>query len=77
MNSCKDILEYAKEHNTASDKDLSIIFTNKNTLLQRSEYDNDTILELSNLFDKIISKNLSLGIDSKWINKCMNMSIFE
>lgn len=69
LNSCKDILEYAKEHNTASDKDLSIIFTNKNTLLQRSEYDNDTILELSNLFDKIISKNLSLGIDSKSINK--------
>lgn len=76
-----DILNYAKTHNTGSDKDLSIIFSNRDTLFEyfnlnvfldeavNEQQFGDIIASLYDLFDKILVKNLQLGIDAKTINK--------
>ena len=78
-----DILNYAKTHNTGSDKDLSIIFSNRDTLFEDFDFNmfvddaniqteqdfQDLVASLYDLFDKILIKNLQLGIDAKTINK--------
>ena len=76
-----DILNYAKTHNTGSDKDLSIIFSNRDTLFEyfnlnvfldedvNEQQFGDIIASLYDLFDKVLVKNLQLGIDAKTINK--------
>lgn len=58
------ILEYIKENNTGKDDDVFVVQTFKHTVLQDDEI-------LCDLFDKIITKSLTLGIDTKSINKCM------
>ena len=76
-----DILNYAKTHNTGSDKDLSIIFSNRDTLFEsfnlnvfleedvNEQQFGDIIASLYDLFDKVLVKNLQIGIDAKTINK--------
>jgi len=76
-----DILNYAQAHNTGSDADLSIIFSSRDTLFEEfnlnvfleedvSEQEfGDIIASLYDLFDKILTKNVQLGIDAKTINK--------
>lgn len=76
-----DILNYAKTHNTGSDKDLSIIFSNRDTLFESFNLNvfldedvseqqfGDIIASLYGLFNKVLVKNLQLGIDAKTINK--------
>ena len=65
----KEVLEYTKNHNTGSDRDLSIIFTNRDTILENSSVEDTT--PLADLFNKVITKNLPLGIDVLTINKCI------
>ena len=65
----KDVLEYAKEHNTGSDMDLSIIFTNRDNILSFKCSNIEEIHTYADLFNKVITKNLQLGVDVKTINK--------
>lgn len=78
-----EILEYAKTNNTGSDKNLSIIFTNRDTLFEDFDVDIFTgeldiedfaIAETLSyeLFNKILTKNIQIGIDVKTINKVIN-----
>lgn len=83
LNTIKDILNYSKTHNTGSDKDLSIIFSNRDTLFEDFDFNmfvddaniqteqdfQDLVASLYDLFDKILIKNLQLGVDVKTINK--------
>lgn len=54
-----DLLKYIEEHNTGTDTVLSNYHTFANTLSD----------DLHLLLDKLITKNLQLGIDSKTVNK--------
>lgn len=58
----KDVLEYIKEHNTGRDADLVVVQNLKRNLNT----------ELNNLFDQIITKSLSIGVNVKSINEIMN-----
>ena len=81
LNTIFDILDYAKTNNTGSDKDLSIIFSNRDTLFEYFDLNTfleedvteqefgDIIASLYDLFDKVLVKNLQLGIDAKSITK--------
>lgn len=83
LNTIFDILNYVKTHNTGSDKDLSIIFSNRDTLFEYFDLNTfleedvseqefgDIIASLYDLFNKILVKNIQLGIDVKSINKVM------
>lgn len=54
------IFEYLKTHNTGTDSDLSMISRCRASI---------TTNEIADLFDKIITKNLQLGVEAKTINK--------
>ena len=71
LNTIPDILNYAKEHNTGSDKDLSIIFTNRDTIIENSLNENEYqyAQQYYEFFNKLLTKNLQLGVDAKSINK--------
>lgn len=69
FNTLKEILDYAKEHNTGSDKDLSIIFTNRDTIMENSSVED--LAPYMELFNKILIKNLQLGVEVLSINKCI------
>ena len=58
----KVIFEYVREHNTGRDYDIRTVQTFK-----KSHFDKRP--EMLDLFDKVITKNLQLGIDAKTINK--------
>lgn len=60
----KVIFEYVKEHNTGRDGDIRTVQNFKKCHLKKQTH-------LLDLFDKIITKNLQLGIDSKSINKIL------
>lgn len=64
-----ELLEYLKVNNTGSDETIKVINYTKSTLFPEPK----TLLdvELLELLDKIITKNLILGIDSLTINKCI------
>ncbi|MBP5471018.1 MAG: hypothetical protein J6Z11_17450 [Candidatus Riflebacteria bacterium] len=56
----KEILEYLKVHNTGRDEDIKIVQSFKLVIIFKP---------FEELFDKIVTKNIQLGIDSKTINK--------
>ena len=58
----KVIFEYVKEHNTGRDSDIRTVQNFKKGHFSKRQ-------EMLELFDRIITKNLQLGIDSKTINK--------
>ena len=58
----KVIFEYIKEHNTGRDGDIRTVQNFKKGHFSERQ-------EMLDLFDRIITKNLQLGIDSKTINK--------
>lgn len=64
-----ELLEYLKVNNTGSDETIKVINYTKSTLFPEPK----TLLdvELLELLDKIITKNLILGIDGLTINKCI------
>lgn len=62
VNSVFDLFEYLEEHNTGTDKDISIC---QEILNNVSTYD----MEAGNLLQSLICKNLSIGCDAKTINK--------
>jgi DNA ligase-1 len=62
VNSVFDLFEYLEEHNTGTDKDISIC---QEVLNNISTYD----IEAGNLLQAIICKDLSIGCDAKTINK--------
>lgn len=66
FNTTREALEYLKQHNTGDFDTIDILFSYYMQLLL---YDviNKTNIHL--LFEKIISKNLPLGVDAKTVNK--------
>lgn len=62
VNSVFDLFEYLEEHNTGTDKDISIC---QEVLNNVSTYDR----EAGELLQALICKDLSIGCDSKTINK--------
>ena len=58
----KVIFEYVKEHNTGRDSDIRTVQNFKSGHFSERQ-------EMLSLFDRIITKNLQLGIDAKTINK--------
>jgi len=58
----KAIFEYIKEHNTGRDSDIRTVQNFKKSHFNKCP-------EMLDLFDRIITKNLQLGIDAKTINK--------
>lgn len=62
VNSVFDLFEYLEEHNTGTDKDISIC---QEVLNNISTYD----IEAGNLLQSLICKDLSIGVDRKTINK--------
>ena len=78
LDNVKDILNYSKTHNTGSDKDLAIIFTNRDTLFEDFDFNafvddaniqteqdfQDLIASLYDLFNKIVFGNLNSEIPS-------------
>ena len=64
-----DSLNYIKEHNTGSYGDLGLIFSFYIEIILFEIKENIQFNELSSLYEKIIIKNLQLGIDVKTINK--------
>ena len=58
----KVIFEYVKEHNTGRDSDIRTVQNFKKGHFSERQ-------EMLELFDRVITKNLQLGIDSKTINK--------
>lgn len=62
VNSVFDLFEYLEEHNTGTDADISIC---QEVLNNISTYDR----EAGNLLQSLICKDLSIGCDSKTINK--------
>lgn len=63
----KLLLQYLKVNNTGTDRDIALVQDFKVRHLGYS-YDSEPA-ELCKLFDKIITKNVQLGIDAKTINK--------
>lgn len=59
----KEIFEYIKVHNTGRDEDIRIVQNYELDMLRPLGW------QLEVLYEKIITKNLQLGIDSKTINK--------
>lgn len=57
----KDLLEYLKTHNTGRDDDIATVQITRNALAK----------EDADLFNRIVTKNLQLGVDAKTINKVM------
>ena len=57
----KELLEYLKTHNTGRDDDIATVQITRNALAP-----DDT-----DLFNRIVTKNLQLGVDVKTINKVM------
>ena len=66
----KVIFEYIKEHNTGRDGDIR-------TVQNFKKYHFSERQEMLDLFDRIITKNLQLGIDAKTINKVIPGLISE
>lgn len=58
-NNLRDLLEYLKVHNTGRDDDIATVQETRN-----AHFAND-----AELFDRIVTKNVQLGIDAKTINK--------
>lgn len=59
----KEVFEYIKVHNTGRDEDIRIVQNYELDMLRPLGW------QLEVLYEKIITKNLQLGIDSKTINK--------
>lgn len=66
----KVIFEYVKEHNTGRDSDIRTVQEFKRGHFAERP-------EMVDLFDRVITKNLQLGIDSKTINKVIPGLISE
>ena len=60
FDTAKEVLEYLKVHNTGRDEDIKIVQSFKLVIIFKP---------LEELFNKIVTKNIQLGIDSKTINK--------
>jgi len=59
----KEVFEYIKTHNTGRDEDIRVVQNYELDMLRPLGW------QLEVLYEKIITKNLQLGIDSKTINK--------
>lgn len=70
FNSTKEALEYLKSHNTSDYNTRELMFSFYMRVASYSIHYLDN-LELSDLFYKLITKNLPLGIDTLTINKCI------
>ena len=60
--SLKELLEYIKHYNTGRDQDIVTVQDFRDSIIPEED---------KPLFDKIITKNLQLGIDILTINKCI------
>ena len=61
VTSMYELMDYLLVHNTGRDEDIAVIQQYKNTL----------DIDYYEIFDSVVTKSLSLGVDTLSINKCM------